>query len=831
MCLNCQKQDETCDYSVRLNWDGRGKKKPEPTGEGHISFPSAAPPRGFDAHVQDKPASTSSSQLNGPSYQITLGQTTAAGALQGYNNNYNSELIPISLQNLKPPTFGQPDLQSSSQPRGPPATRTKATESSVSRNKMNSSGIFTSTTYGPGGLLINAGALSGHDYHEDSPQDSNTFLADECQAQHPGVIRMLPLPLPNSDVFGGATNVATGGLFTEFANDASINRPLKRVRLELLTHMDNPVIAMEMPPPTILPSSAASGQSTHTLPSPPVANNTYQQLIPLESSSYSDERRRYATNKLSPFKPPESPDADPRRLSVESLLSGPAGMAYHGPTYAFSDKSTEYTPAVNGDYDDEMEQWGLDRGFRDLDIGRNDDVNAISGSSPAPLRDYTESARVIEDDHSPSGFGFGVQAKDTAFERGGYYASPVPIRIPQAFLPLPPTLTENPMNLLYFHHFISHTARILVPHHCSSNPFQSIMPQMALRDPNLMNLLLAYSASHRARLLQQPEPSTRIALWVQDIFSNLSHALDDPNEIISDSSLAAAIMLASLEIISPKTFGVAVPWQQHLDVARQMIAARGGAQEMRHNSISSLFLLRWFAYLDIIGRLIGGHQGSSFIAETVIAYDTDDINGHKIDCLLGFTSRCVSILAKISVLAASCAAERLDDNNNIRSAWEPSEETRKRAEELIKDLENARTSTLIQHCPHLRSLDESTYQWENREMAATNEAYHLAGLIHLHRRVLGKQSDHEDVQAAVRDIVGLLDKIRKGSSAEACLLFPMFTAGCDAQDENQRTLIMDRMKTVEEFGMSQVRKARRLMQKVWDTGKPWETLVRGEFVG
>jgi hypothetical protein len=28
-CVNCQRQGETCDYSIRLNWEGRGKKKPD----------------------------------------------------------------------------------------------------------------------------------------------------------------------------------------------------------------------------------------------------------------------------------------------------------------------------------------------------------------------------------------------------------------------------------------------------------------------------------------------------------------------------------------------------------------------------------------------------------------------------------------------------------------------------------------------------------------------------------------------------------------------------------------------------------------------------------
>ena len=90
-------------------------------------------------------------------------------------------------------------------------------------------------------------------------------------------------------------------------------------------------------------------------------------------------------------------------------------------------------------------------------------------------------------------------------------------------------------------------------------------------------------------------------------------------------------------------------------------------------------------------------------------------------------------------------------------------------------------------------------------MVATNEAFHWAGLVHLDRRVLGKSSRDPEVQNAVREIVGALYKVRKGGTAEACLLFPMFTAGCDAQDLGQRELIMERLRSVEGSGMTQVR--------------------------
>jgi hypothetical protein len=361
---------------------------------------------------------------------------------------------------------------------------------------------------------------------------------------------------------------------------------------------------------------------------------------------------------------------------------------------------------------------------------------------------------------------------------------------------------------------------------------------MAVQDDNLLNLLLAYSACHRARLLRQPEPATRIALWVQDIFPNLRQALDYPSEIISNANLATAIMLASLEIISPKAFGVAVPWQNHLDTARQMIAARGGPQRMETASRgdkASSFLWSWFAYLDVLGSLSGGKANSSFSAwisaSSSSAMDPEiDEEDYRIDCIMGFTSRCVRILAKIAELSRICDSERLGPDHTVRSEWQPSEDTIAQAERLERELAASREHP-AKPCTHMQSDGEAAFQWDSLEMDATNEAFHWAGLVHLHRRILGKQSTHPDVKNAVREIFGALCKVRRGSSAEACLLFPMFTAGCDAEGEKQRTDILGRIKDVERFGMTQVHKARTLMEGVWETGKPWETLVAGEFVG
>ena len=328
---------------------------------------------------------------------------------------------------------------------------------------------------------------------------------------------------------------------------------------------------------------------------------------------------------------------------------------------------------------------------------------------------------------------------------------------------------------------------------------------MAVKNDNLLSLLLAYSASHRARHLQQPEPATRIALWVQDIFPALRHALNDPTKSISNANVATAIMLASLEIISPTAFGYSIPWQRHLILARELITARPEGLRVEHHSSQEgqvcSFLWSWFAYLDVLGSLSGGLRDASpvWILDYKV-YDPDDDD--EIDCIMGFTTRCIYILAKIAELARRCDAERIAPDGVVSTDWEPDGATREKAVVLQKDVLESMAMP-PRACAHIHRLGD-VKRWDRGEMTATNEAYHWAALVHLHRRVLGKASGHVDVQDAVGNVIQCLDRVRRGGTAEGCLLFPMFTAGCDTADEAVREDILARMRTVESAGMTQV---------------------------
>jgi hypothetical protein len=214
-------------------------------------------------------------------------------------------------------------------------------------------------------------------------------------------------------------------------------------------------------------------------------------LTPAASSTTSDDLHNKWMPKMSPKVTQATQENEVRRVSVNSLLSGSPEPEESRPNVTSqaqneSEQSLTFTvpqpPALlhhRTTSSSQTETYGLDRGLPDLDLPRNNDTGAISGASPS---EHSELDAWLNDfELAIPEFGFGLPTRETVFAKGGYYASPVPIKIPRKLEPLPTTLLENPMNLLYFHHFLNHTARILVPHDCSENPFKTILPKSTFK--------------------------------------------------------------------------------------------------------------------------------------------------------------------------------------------------------------------------------------------------------------------------------------------------------------------------------------------------------------
>ncbi|CAK7220531.1 hypothetical protein SBRCBS47491_004220 [Sporothrix bragantina] len=806
-CSKCLKGGFQCDYGIRLNWDGRRTKRPQlkaihldagslmDGGEncdinddgasGDESSTVPPPPRlqsqhemTFQLGTNISPPSSSSSTLSaGPSgglqqamsfgsFQVSAPARTQAGKSSTKNSASTGTFQVLTPTAMAPtsPVMSQFSVRRPVKPLKNSTSNTAAVDASGSRTPLPSAAAPTSQPF-------TAPAIP----ESTSPADSGDVSRQATKRQR-------------IDSDSSERDFAWTWPLSPSTGSGSLSAP-------------SPLQAVPLP--------GFAGKLHFEAPSPRNGEDTQQGRA---SPHMSGNLLHYqATN-------------DFRRLSVSSLLSGPfdpssaAGTPPANPTTQGDEAPSSGEVKDHHHHHRSSCYFGIDAGFQDLDLGKNDDANALSGvRSNGKLGKSNGAEHAANPNQDPS----------------GYYSKPVSVRIPRALGNLPPKLTENPMNMLYFHHFINNTARVLVPHDDpQSNPFRTILPQMAINNDNLLSLLLAYSASHRARILDQTEPVMRIALWVQDIFPALRQALDDHKQKISNANVATAIMLASLAIVSPTAFGYNIPWQRHLMLARELIAARPeGLRVDHHSSLEGQvcsFLWSWFAYIDVLGGLSGGPTDATpaWILDYKV-YDPQDDD--EIDCIMGFTTRCVYILSQIAELVRRHEPDRLRITRKDPNAWIPSMQVEMSVESLEVDVRDS----MIQPprpCAHLHRSGDAL-RWDRDEMTATNEAYHWAALVHLQRRVLGKPTEHPDVQGPVQEIINCIDRVSFGGTAENCLLFPLFTAGCDCLDPERRKNLLSRIQSVEGTGMMQVTRARALMQKSWGTGKPWETLLSTEFIG
>jgi Fungal Zn(2)-Cys(6) binuclear cluster domain len=482
-CVNCRRQGEACDYSIRLNWDGRGKKKSE-FGDGMITFGTSRPSSRDSTttpatpNMVPDPARSYTSQptiIKAEEYRPLPPDVAYSTGLQESSSQYDQPPqigMRIGDYGRLPPdasyagNLSESSLQYDQQP-------SMSIDPALMRPSLQSISMYEhqdfSSVYGRPDPQH---AQSYERYRSLTPGTPSTPLS----AQLPPLARLRQTQAleeslsptdsgfgsPNTNNFSRSItlpNLDSPGLTPPFygnvKDDSEVSapeitandRPLKRLRYHAGQDVSSSYDT-RMPPPSVTSLTSYNVESqTSSLAMPVPASSVGTPLTPASSLSDDGYTKPYSA-KTSPHGAQESPDL--RRLSVSSLLSGPPGIPHyndrnHAPR---SNPEVQDWSVLYQDVYQETTTWGIDRGIKDLDIGKNDDMNAITGVSPIALRDHLELVLDDTGELMPVEFGFGMETNNTAFENGGYYDKPVAISIPKALEPLPAKLHENPMNLL-----------------------------------------------------------------------------------------------------------------------------------------------------------------------------------------------------------------------------------------------------------------------------------------------------------------------------------------------------------------------------------------------
>ncbi|KAL4971671.1 fungal-specific transcription factor domain-containing protein [Aspergillus desertorum] len=790
-CLNCCRQNEPCDYSFRLNWGGRTRRRPSvgsPSSQcSSVSFSFPLSPLDMS---QPQPANTTrqfqsgNPEANAPQdepAEMLFWDIRLAGEMT-LGRTYPSRLHDIQTSPTVPDQYLKPPNRTSviaavemDLSRGQDMTTwpTPSTEETGPTREHNPDSL-DSTLFAP---------------HYPPASETNTNIPALLDFNFPSGLISQPI---------------------SFVRPA-IEAPECAFKQATLPSYENcsGSLPVDMRCTAVADCTTASPPDSHGTISPhSLGTSLFVSGTPQDSEETPD------SSLTRPIDGSPSVNLNGIKHTRSNSIYAHNGRHALGEHRSLtnSEKWQTYLTTVTDHY-------GVDCGRPDTDLGNHDDHSAIDVSDALHMFQSQTGSNAS----SPGSLLTRVD-RELSDRKYDYYGSPVPINIPRYLSPLPATLLDVPINLMYFHHFLDHTAKVLVPHDCGDNPFSSVLPAMAIDDSNLLNLMLAYSASHRARFLGHPEPANRIAHWVSNVFPSLRIALEE-REKITDSHLATAMMLLSLKIVSPTTFEVPIPWQSHLKLARDLFLARQNRLAYPGNRVGA-FLTRWLGYLDIIGALSCRHHQPPLLAYYSVLNTctaVEDRDDFAVDCFTGFTPRTGLFLMQLGGLVHHCDNERFDGMGTFLAEWQPSPEMVHEAEALISDWEILDT--------HAHAYEKHYQDSESSDMIAVDRAFRYAGLLHLQRRVLGNSSNSDAVLKALDGLMQSVTAIRSGSAVEAGVLFPIFTAGCETQDSERRIEIKERLEVLEGTGMKQIHNARTLMQRCWDTSLPWIAFAQGEFLG
>lgn len=431
----------------------------------------------------------------------------------------------------------------------------------------------------------------------------------------------------------------------------------------------------------------------------------------------------------------------------------------------------------------------------------------------------------------------------------------IPTALNHPLIFMPSDLLLSSESRFFLHHYQLHTSSVIFPFSPQCNPLRETLLQAAVTTPHLLYSLLASACSHYNRLrgYSSPDMAKTVFKFTKPALAGLRTAVSDHSSAHKMETISTALALCTSDVIS----GDLSMWRTHLQGVKNLLFSAitrdngegGNASDGHSSSIkdfhrssltsaltitdpTQLILMKWFAALDIFAGVSGlgkstlpdGHYWSS---------TTTDYSRGYVDDFLGYSLELMPLLAKIGRMArvqqkrakialAAAAASRTMMTNDRDSADSEDEEA---VEEMYAHCQ-LRPETLVE----IHSIESQLYTLFERsappttkpdmaeEMHLTHRIFVYAALLHLYRRVQNLPKSHIKPAHSVYMILETLEKLHTDSTANILILWPLFSAGCETDDAEQRQKIEESMRMMGRFGMGNVERARKAMEAYWEAG-------------
>ncbi|KAJ5689985.1 hypothetical protein N7462_004377 [Penicillium macrosclerotiorum] len=338
---------------------------------------------------------------------------------------------------------------------------------------------------------------------------------------------------------------------------------------------------------------------------------------------------------------------------------------------------------------------------------------------------------------------------------------------------------------------------------------------MAMSSPHLLYAFLACACSHYGRLREDlsGDLAKSVTKFTNAALNGLRKAMSDPKKANRPETLTTALALCTSDVIN----GGMNSWRIHLSGASNLVtsvfALQGDADSLKTDDPTKLFLVKWFALLDIFAGVSGLHTSSNAEGSYWSLPTTNDAHGY-IDEWTGYAWELIPIMSQIGRMAIvqrnAMQVISLDaDADDIPDTGADPAEIQ-HLEDQIYALYDRTTNPDLERNPATKKMAE--------EMQHIHRAFLYTSLLHLYSRVQCLPKDHTKPAHAIHMVIEMLQKIPLDSMSNILTLWPVFTVGCETEDPVQRKIIRGRLAVMEPYGMGNVQSARKAMTEYWDSG-------------
>ncbi|MCJ1340624.1 hypothetical protein MMC09_005920 [Bachmanniomyces sp. S44760] len=364
-------------------------------------------------------------------------------------------------------------------------------------------------------------------------------------------------------------------------------------------------------------------------------------------------------------------------------------------------------------------------------------------------------------------------------------------------------------------HFCNVLSHLIVFKEDSGNPFRQLVLPLAQKSPPLLNAIYAISSAHlEHRGLQVEERALDLHSKALQGLANLIAHKDEGNR---DEVLAVIILLLYYEIVRS---GSSTVLNSHLrgalSIMRERRAKRGP---------TSTFLERAFRYFDVSSAM---SFGSSPMSGTILAPTTNDLLNIRetsamsaVDTLFGLVADLWPILHRLaSLIDVKHNLEKEEMNspghdkaNNLRSEFDTNTAHIELA--LHQWVPKVPASVVAVETP----ADDSRLQ----SVLNNAEAHKQAAFVYLYRNILSHPRTSPKVQTPAKQALQACLRVVIFSGPMAALLWPLFTAACEAVEDVDRNVARTVFRHLESRqGMNNIVTGWEVCEEIWRRGDAGE---------